>query len=164
MKRRVSYLCTNGGLWHWLGWLWWGTTILPLACCNIKCVASSFQQSLMLKKKILNMQYKPSSSSIQRWHVFTFQSSKSVFTCPNQFACNPWTETPFLLWFWLHLVLYWFLTLWSLVSLSACTSSSRHKERHFCSGEREEKKILSMYSFVSTSSGQFLVMCSPQIE
>lgn len=51
MKRRVSYLCTNGGLWHWLGWLWWGTTILPLACCNIKCVASSFQQSLMLKKK-----------------------------------------------------------------------------------------------------------------
>lgn len=103
------------------------------------------------------MQYKPSSSSIQRWHVFTFQTSKSVFTCPNQFACNPWTETPFLLWFWLHLVLYWFLTLWSLVSLSACTSSSRHKERHFCSGEREKKKYCQCIHLCQHHQDNFLL-------
>lgn len=47
---------------------------------------------------------------------------------------------PFLLWFWLHLVLYWCLTLWSLVSLAVCMSSSRHKERHFCSARKTNFK------------------------
>lgn len=47
----VSYLCTNGGLCPWMGRLWWGTTVLPLSCCHIKCVASPLQQSLTIKKK-----------------------------------------------------------------------------------------------------------------
>uniref|UniRef100_A0A3B5QGG3 Uncharacterized protein n=1 Tax=Xiphophorus maculatus TaxID=8083 RepID=A0A3B5QGG3_XIPMA len=31
-------------------------------------------------------------------------------------------------------------TLWSLVSLSVCKSSSRHTERHFCSGKIQKNQ------------------------
>lgn len=34
-----------------MGRLWWGTTVLPLSCCHIKCVASPLQQSLTIKKR-----------------------------------------------------------------------------------------------------------------
>lgn len=46
----VLYLCADGGLCPRVGRLWWGTSILPLACCHIKCVASPLQQSLIIRK------------------------------------------------------------------------------------------------------------------
>lgn len=43
---KLLYLCADGGLTPWVGRLWWRTPILPLSCCHIKRVTSSFQQSL----------------------------------------------------------------------------------------------------------------------
>lgn len=47
-KAARLYLCTDGWLSPWMNSFRWGTAILPLARCHIKCVASPLQQSLWL--------------------------------------------------------------------------------------------------------------------
>lgn len=114
------YLCTDGWLGPWVDRLWWRTTILPLACCHIERVASPLQQSLVVTKC-------DRTERIVSWRNYPYFYTYSRLLYYARFS----------LWFWLHLVLYWCPTLWSLVSLSVCTSSSRHKERHFYSRRKK---------------------------